>query len=776
MACFPMRRRRKQSEVEDCDKVEEVSSSLSLQDIQTFIGPLYPELLCFGCTKFYINPYLLPCEDTICETCLQNMKSGMRQDKRGDIVVQCPICHSEFQFDTLKDVKFPQNYLMKIIVMDWRKKIEMAKLPDSADQMLQEIRIFCQLCDTKCKRSTMKKCITCNLIFCESCLYNIHGNKAFLSHTLEDASIQVDNAIKCFAHKGNEIVRYCNTDHALLCEECHRTTHEGHTTYSVHDAFKQETKDLSAMVSNFRKAMDSYERNITKLKGLKVELDETESDIDRSIFKEFLSLHQEIQLQKAQINEHVKHEKVKKQADIDHFLNTASKSIHQMEGLVYFITEALHQLNPAVLLQMSKPIKNRIRKAMCEIIEPSSSLTANPFKEIELDFSHLRAQIANLHLKVRQPKSTWVQTDDTKTMWDKAVETHPMTEDIFCLIPPSPKYFTALNITSQAVRTHPMTEDIFYLIPPSPKHVTPLNITESNSDISFWNPIISPEEEHPEPNSTTTIPDISEAHNEDVPFHHMKSSLADHSSSCKKEDKNICFNVYENQDPELYHSRCLSPGHVSDSQTVPEKSVACSSPITIDHPPHPLNQHQTRGVRHQDVSTCPKISRTQSTNGRATRTKVRKRTKSSPPVFNLQTKNPESSDREGYHSDSSIDSSIGSSISSPFITKHSLDVPGQPIIFEHTVDGNSVKISWVLLTRDHVVKYYEVQLHEILSTNKQRSPFREQAGTYSGIKQEYFQATDLNPNSEYLFKVRAVNKAGPGEWSEPYNVVSESIC
>ncbi|XP_069476461.1 tripartite motif-containing protein 42-like isoform X2 [Ambystoma mexicanum] len=744
---------------QELEKEQDTSDpSLQYKDLEAYFGPLYPELICYGCTKMYTNPFLLPCNDSVCETCLHKMKSEMKKDKRGQFSVKCPICKSEFHFESMREIKFPENYLLQIIVKEQKRKISANLLSPSGKEMQpEEIKIFCQLCDVKFPRSSIRRCITCSLNFCEKCLKDIHGNKAFLSHTLSDSTFVTDTRIKCYLHPENEIILYCSTDHTLLCEECYNASHGQHITRSVQDAFQTETKEVLGMSSNFHKAVESCERTIMKLNLLKKELDETESEIDQSLFKEFLTLHEEIQLQHTYIGERLKSEKLKKKLHIDNFVDSASKSVYKMEGLDHFIAEALKQVNPAVFLQMASPIKARIKKSMCDIVEPSSTLTVNPLKNFQFDFAYIRSQITNLHLNILQPEPIVFHAEEERAPENKATS---LPESI---VGPNTEKDTLGSTSIPHTEKDILTE----IDNPAPEE------NANNHHFELECPIINCSE--------------SSSTSEACPPESKINCVKEQNLERAEEDECDGHSVgpVEIKAPLTYKSKvsflpckpdcqqdsiieCCSSADSNSSGSTPSdvNNVCCKEDLNNE-----CTQDMNNGCAHDTNNGCMQKDMAARARRRnaflafrlAGDVKVDTCPKSPPSGFCATYVEPETvNDHNSCNLDICSSSSEDTPVPSP--------LPGKPVIYEHTADANSAKIFWAPLTENKVVRYYEVQLQEIMCVNNVQSFPRDQSGLFSGIKQETFKATELNANSEYLFRVRAVNNIGRGEWSDPYKL------
>ncbi|XP_059803465.1 uncharacterized protein LOC132379510 [Hypanus sabinus] len=103
------------------------------------------------------------------------------------------------------------------------------------------------------------------------------------------------------------------------------------------------------------------------------------------------------------------------------------------------------------------------------------------------------------------------------------------------------------------------------------------------------------------------------------------------------------------------------------------------------------------------------------------------------------------------------------------------ELPGPPEIYKHTVNGTSAKVKWMCPPLGKKTAYFfELQFQEIISIDKEVAIPQDQAGVISGIKHKNFVATNLNSNSEYLFRVRAVTMTGKGPWCQPYKIVT--VC
>ncbi|XP_074889365.1 tripartite motif-containing protein 42 isoform X1 [Buteo buteo] len=97
-------------------------------------------------------------------------------------------------------------------------------------------------------------------------------------------------------------------------------------------------------------------------------------------------------------------------------------------------------------------------------------------------------------------------------------------------------------------------------------------------------------------------------------------------------------------------------------------------------------------------------------------------------------------------------------------------VPGPVVIYQTVVYLRSAKIYWTCPRED--VDFFEVEFYEVAGIGPDNIVQTKLAGQLSKIQQQNLEIHNLDPNTEYLFKVRAVNASGQGEWSEIYKIIT----
>uniref|UniRef100_A0A8D0HTG7 Tripartite motif containing 42 n=1 Tax=Sphenodon punctatus TaxID=8508 RepID=A0A8D0HTG7_SPHPU len=97
-------------------------------------------------------------------------------------------------------------------------------------------------------------------------------------------------------------------------------------------------------------------------------------------------------------------------------------------------------------------------------------------------------------------------------------------------------------------------------------------------------------------------------------------------------------------------------------------------------------------------------------------------------------------------------------------------VPGIVVIYQILVYPTASKIYWTCPTED--VVSFDIDYYEVVDISPDNVVRTQLAGILQWIKHQNLEIHHLNPNTEYLFKVRAFNSNGPGQWSEICKVVT----
>nr|BAK62666.1 tripartite motif-containing protein 42 [Pan troglodytes] len=99
----------------------------------------------------------------------------------------------------------------------------------------------------------------------------------------------------------------------------------------------------------------------------------------------------------------------------------------------------------------------------------------------------------------------------------------------------------------------------------------------------------------------------------------------------------------------------------------------------------------------------------------------------------------------------------------------SVKTPGPIVIYQTLVYPRAAKVYWTCPAED--VDSFEMEFYEVI-TSPPNNVQMELCGQIRDIMQQNLELHNLTPNTEYVFKVRAINDNGPGQWSDICKVVT----
>ncbi|KAM8953161.1 tripartite motif-containing protein 42 [Pelodytes ibericus] len=104
-------------------------------------------------------------------------------------------------------------------------------------------------------------------------------------------------------------------------------------------------------------------------------------------------------------------------------------------------------------------------------------------------------------------------------------------------------------------------------------------------------------------------------------------------------------------------------------------------------------------------------------------------------------------------------------VATPIYPPFPRETPGPVTIYQVIVYPNAAKIYWT--SPPETVDFYDVEFQEFSDADSTDSKHMgDLIGKIYGIKKQNVELHNLSPSSEYIFRVRGVNLAGEGEWSE----------
>ena len=215
--------------------------------------------ICALCKKHLCAPKLLPCLDSFCLKCLEDLApDGVPGDK-----VTCPTCDSSFTIPDVGVSALPANSFVDYLLRMRRSR------EDDKD-------LECDVCATEAVKSipVTSFCLDCGQNMCVQCSsYHVKfastkDHKVMTRGQEESASVKMEDTDWCDRHKNRREELYCSDCGSAICIKCYTEKHNSHTC-----------SDIGEAAGEFREQM---QRNVEEMEQLAIESQSEERDLRRA--------------------------------------------------------------------------------------------------------------------------------------------------------------------------------------------------------------------------------------------------------------------------------------------------------------------------------------------------------------------------------------------------------------------------------------------------------------------------------------------------------------
>ena len=218
--------------------------------------------ICALCNKQLCAANLLPCLDSFCLKCLEELAPGAEP---GDELT-CPTCEATFRIPDKGLSALPANSFVDNLIKIRRRKHD-------------EKDLGCEVCATEDEDEkaipATSYCLDCCQNMCEQCSsYHVKFSSTkehrVLSREEEESSpvIRVEDTDWCDRHGNRRQELYCRECESSICVKCYTEKHNSHTC-----------SDVGTVAEEFREQM---QKNVEEMEQLTIESRSEERDLCRA--------------------------------------------------------------------------------------------------------------------------------------------------------------------------------------------------------------------------------------------------------------------------------------------------------------------------------------------------------------------------------------------------------------------------------------------------------------------------------------------------------------
>lgn len=227
------------------------------------------------CKELFLHPFMLPCNHCLCERCIRSTQANA-EIIENFFIVTCPICSKAHCLPFANKIHLRMNYLRARLARRYMRRFGFLKWRFDKSK----IPIYCQVCVER--RRAVKRCVTCQLNYCNVCLSAYHQDVSTQNHIFTNVSYELWEEKNCLLHPDALLSKYCLDDHELMCDYCMESWHGDHEVVELPLACSKQSAALFSALAKFKKGsclyfillflLDLYLDNLACLTGLSLGL------------------------------------------------------------------------------------------------------------------------------------------------------------------------------------------------------------------------------------------------------------------------------------------------------------------------------------------------------------------------------------------------------------------------------------------------------------------------------------------------------------------------
>ncbi|XP_025022309.1 tripartite motif-containing protein 42 [Python bivittatus] len=358
------------------------------------------QLVCPLCQRMFIRPFMLPCNHCICDRCI--MQSRLNAEiTESFYVLTCPICKRAHCLPFSKRMYLRINYLRARLARKYMRRYGFLRWRFDKSY----VPIYCQVCD---EQKASKRCLSCQLNYCNVCLRNCHQEISSQNHAYAKITDDIWEDKNCLIHGDSLLSKYCLDDHELICEYCAETQHSDHNKVSLAIGCSRMSAALFAAIAKFKKVRYVVDNDLMEVLVLKSNFKSYKETKRREIRNGFMRLRMILQEREKELMEAVENLEIEKQKALYEFANHATRKIDQMDSLMQYSKEALKEESPIAFLQSARCLVKEIEDIIASVYQPNPHLKEDPIKHLKVNFEELSENLVSifpsLHSKLRYEK------------------------------------------------------------------------------------------------------------------------------------------------------------------------------------------------------------------------------------------------------------------------------------------------------------------------------------------------------------------------------------